>query len=507
MSIMGQEQMLQEVRSFITENKMLKRGDRIVLGVSGGADSICLLHVLGCLRSEYELTLVIVHINHGIRGDEAERDEDYVRELCGKEELPFLSFHCDVRALADREGMSEEEAGRKVRYDTFLQVCKTYGCNKIAIAHNKNDHAETVLFHLFRGSGLRGLTGIDAVRVFPGDFSDIILIRPLLGVTRSEIEAYLGREGIGYLTDSTNLTEDYSRNKIRHRILAYASGEINSRSIDHIAEAAGTLREIEDFVRGNIRRSCEALLRREEAGCRIGIRELGGEHIVIQKGIIRLILEELSGGGKDLEAKHVEAVLSLLEKESGKQVHLPGGLTARQEYGDIVIQKPAQKRTGGNYAENGLQESFQPVKIKIPGRTELLPGAKFVEAELIRRKNNQLIPKSSCTKWFDYDKIENAVEMRTRREGDYLQINASGGSKKLKDYFIDHKVPRRLRDSRLLVADGSHIMWITGGEDRMSERYKVDETTTRILVIKMFDMEEKQYGAYDKDNDNGGTDQ
>ncbi len=488
--------MIRKIKSYIEQNNMLKYGDRIVLGVSGGADSICLLHVLKCMRNEYGLSFVIVHVNHGIRGEEAERDENYVRELCRREELEYLSFCYDVRALADKEGMSEEEAGRKVRYDTFLQVCKTYGCNKIAIAHNRNDNAETVLFHLFRGANLRGLTGIDAVRSLPADFGKITLIRPLLDVTRSEIEAYLSREGITFLTDSTNLKEDYSRNKIRNKILAYAAKEINTRSIDHITEAAGALRETWDYVNYNILSRCESLAKKEGAGYRVRARELGGEHIVIQKGIIRLLLEELSGGKKDLEAKHVDAVLSLMDKQSGKQVHLPYHVAARQEYGDIIVYQTAVSAVaeGETITENGLQESILPIKIKIPGRTEIIPGIKYLETELISYKNNLHIPKSSCAKWFDYDKIENAVEARTRREGDYLQINTSGGRKKLKDYFIDHKVPRELRDRRLLIADGSHVMWIAGEEDRMSEKYKVDETTTKILLMKMFDREEKDHG-------------
>lgn len=492
----GQERMICKVKTYIEEHHMLKKGDRIVLGVSGGADSICLLHVLKYMQKEYELSLIIVHINHGIRGEEAMRDESYVRELCRREGLEYLGFHYDVRALADKEGLSEEEAGRKIRYDTFLKVCKTYGCNKIAIAHNRNDNAETVLFHLFRGSSLRGLTGIGATRVLSQDFERITLIRPLLDVTRSEIEAYLSREGIKFLTDSTNLTEDYSRNKIRNRILAYASTEINTRSVENITEAAGALREIEDYVNDNIRRRSRALVRKEGADYRMDVRELQKDHTVIQKGIIRLLLEELSGSKKDLEAKHVEAVLSLLDKQSGKQVHLPCRVAARREYGDIIIfRKGALGRPEGYFAENSLQESLLPIKINIPGRTEIIPGMIYVETELLSHKNNLQIPKSSCAKWFDYDKIENAVEARVRREGDYLQISASGGHKKLKDYFIDHKIPRQLRDSRLLIADGSHIMWIAGKEDRISEKYKVDETTSRILLMKMFGMEEKDHGA------------
>ncbi len=476
--------MIQSIKAYVEQNNMLTKGDRIVVGVSGGADSICLLHVLKQLSAEYDLCLIVVHINHGIRGAEADQDELYVRELCQLWELEYRSLSINVVELAKKERLSEEEAGRKVRYDAFFEVCEKERCNKVAIAHNRNDNAETVLFNLFRGSGILGISGIEPYRIIRQSYGDVTLIRPLLGITRTDIEEYLGRENLHYQIDSTNMSDDYSRNKIRNHILTYATKEINQQSIGNITEAAASLREIWDYLSENIRVRYDALVRQEGETYRISVKAILSEHLVLQKGILRMAMEVLAGGKKDLEAKHVDSILSLVHKQVGKQVHLPYHIIAEREYEDIKLY-----RMGLIREEDTLQEVQLPVKIKIPGRTEFIPSGMYVETKLFSYKNSDPIPKSSCAKWFDYDKIENAVEMRTRREGDYLQINEFGGRKKLKDYFIDHKVPQKERDKQLLITDGSHVMWIPGMGERMSERYKVDAATKKVLLIKLSELE------------------
>jgi tRNA(Ile)-lysidine synthase len=479
--------MLNKTLDYIKRNRMIDKGDRIVVGVSGGADSVCLLYVLLEACKQEDASLVAVHINHGIRGAEADRDEEYVKELCSHLGVEFYRFFYDVKKIAEKEGLSEEEAGRKVRYDSFLEICNVRKCNKIAIAHNKNDNAETVLFHLFRGTGIKGLSGIDPSRIINTAFGIVTVIRPLLGIERSEIEEFLYSQGIKYQVDSTNLTEDYSRNKIRSRILGYAVKEINSGAVGNINEAAGQLREIEEYIASNVAIRSQALVKQSEKVYRIGVKELQEEPIVLQKGIIRTVLENLAESRKDLEAKHVDAVLSLSEKQVGRYIHLPYDMIAEREYQEIKF-----FRDKSLLKENTELEIMAPIRIKIPGRIFLPRYKKILETELFTSKKNDPIPKSSCVKWFDYDKIENAVELRTRKEGDYIQINDLGGRKKIKDYFIDKKIPKKMRDSQILITDGSHVMWIPGVGERMSEKYKVDETTTKILLMKMFDLEENE---------------
>lgn len=482
--------MLQRIRDYIQQNHMLDQGDRIVIGVSGGADSICLLYALLDICEDYAAKLIVVHINHGLRGEEANKDEQFVMELCKSLDIEYHNFYYDVEEIAKKESLSKEDAGRKVRYQSFYHICKERKCNKLAIAHNKNDNAETVLFHLFRGSGIKGLSGIEPKRSVQIEDRNITVIRPLLCVERADIEEYLSKLGKPYRVDESNLTNEYSRNKIRNQILTYVRQEINHNAIKNITEAATQLGEICQYVSNTIEQRYHTLVRQKENGFIIPVEELNKEDIVIQKGTIKMALEKLAGHSKDLEAKHIKQVLALTEKQVGKVVHLPYGMIARRDYGDISLLRDRDE------SKLEMDKAFgqAPKELRIPGRIRLPQQQLIVEASLFSYEKNMEIPKNCCMKWFDYDKIENTLVIRTRNEGDFIQINRTGGRKKLKDYFIDHKIPREERDRILLIADGSHILWITGATDRISENYKVSEKTKNILLIKLMKAEEDKNG-------------
>lgn len=473
--------MINKVKQYIENYKMLEKGDQIIVGVSGGADSVCLFHVLLELRKEYELTLHVIHVNHGIRGEEALRDEEFVRELCRKEEVSFQAVHKDIPLLAKEGRMSVEEAGRKARYEVFNQYFLAYKCNKIAIAHNKNDTAETILFHMFRGSGLSGLTGISPVR-------DRI-IRPLLCLERREIESYLQERGISYLNDSTNFTLDYTRNKIRLKVLKEAE-DINSRAVSHIAMAGETFREIQEYIEKSAVKAAEKILvKGEENEIFLQIEELLAEDIVIQKEVVRKAFWQLSESLKDIDLFHVMSVLQLVKKQPGRQIDLPYGITAVREYNHIELKAKRELISKATEAKARADTAPQPRELLIPGVTPLFDEGKSIKTSVINYKKNMIIPQSICTKWFDYDKIKDTVLIRYRKQGDYLCIDKKGGTKKLKAFLIDEKIPRQKRDVLPLLADGSHIMWVIGS--RISEAYKVDENTRRILQIRMTEEEEK----------------
>ncbi|MBH1940740.1 tRNA lysidine(34) synthetase TilS [Mobilitalea sibirica] len=479
--------MINKVSDYLKKYHMIEKGDRLIVGVSGGADSVCLLYVLYEICKNYEAEIIVVHINHGIRGSEADQDEGFVRELCIDLGILYDSYKIDVKKIAKEDKLSEEEAGRKARYQLFYQACQKFVCNKIAIAHNRNDNAETVLFHLFRGSGIKGLTGIDASKEM-SCHQDIKIIRPLLCVSRQEIEAYLQRNNISYRIDATNLTDAYSRNKIRNQVITYVTREINSNAVEHIANAATRLSEIERFLDEHIHRCYDELVIEKDKTYSFSVEKMKNEDVVLQRGILFKIMENLNRSLKDIEAKHVEQVRSLYEKQVGKQIHLPYGMVALRGYKDIVLYKDRQELVQAR----PLNDVVIAKPIEIPGSTLMPQHQLRITTELINNGENVSICKNSCTKWFDYDKIKNAVEIRTRREGDYIQINRLGGRKKLKDYFIDHKIPKAERNNRLLIADGSHIMWIIGDGDRISEQYKVDEHTKTILLMKLIDAKENK---------------
>ncbi len=460
--------MLDKIIAYIEENELIQKKDRVVLGVSGGADSVCLFSVLLELQSRFELELFVVHVHHGIRGEEADRDEQFVKALVTEKKIPYYPIWRNIPKEAKEKGMTEEEAGRTARYEAFYDILNQVKGNKIAVAHNQNDCAETVLFQLFRGSGLKGMCGIPPKR---GE-----IVRPLLAVGRKEIEGYLAERGLKYCTDRTNLEQEYVRNKIRLAMLPMAEQEINEKAVEHIARTAQLLREVEDYIRRNVENAYEEIVSEKNGQYFMKLDALLKQDIVIQRELVKQVLTRTAGKAKDIEARHVETVLALAENQSGKKISLPYQMIAYHEYAYLILEKAAQK--------DNVKAEQKPFSCElIPDRAYQLEEAGWDICLSLEKTEGkwQEIPQNTCVKWFDYDKIENGICMRTRKNGDYFQVNAAGGTKKLKDYFIDKKIPRNERDEKMLLADGSHIIWILG--DRISEKYKITETTQTILKI------------------------
>ncbi len=446
--------------------ELVQKGDKIVVGISGGADSICLVHILLALKDELKIKIYGVHINHGIRKETAKRDEEYVREFCGKYKIPFFCFERDIPKISKQEKLSEEEAGRKIRYQCFREVLEKLDANKIAVAHHQNDQAETLVLHLCRGSGMEGLAGIRPKR------DDII--RPLLFVTRGEIEQYLSENEIFYQEDETNQDIIYARNKVRHEILPGLE-QINPRTVEHMARACEIMQETVDFLQRTVKNEFERLVEKEEDKRSILIESLRDADLFLQKQLIKNMIEDMAKAKKDISSVHIMSALSLIEKEVGKKITLPYHLEALREYEKIVIQTRKNERIVKKEEEYLLKEgeqSFPEVGFQF-----------FIEK---RAYFGEEISKKTYTKYFDYAKIKSNVVLRHRRAGDYLIINTRGEKKSLKRLLIDEKIPRQDRDNILLLADGSHIIWIVG--NRISEYYKVTDTTREILLIQAVPM-------------------
>lgn len=459
--------MVEKVRRYIEEHQMILQNDKIVIGVSGGADSVCLLFMLMEIRSVIPHSLYVVHVNHGLRGEEADRDAVFVRDLCQKYDLPFYLYEEDVSSYAREQGMSLEEAGRKVRYRIFEEVRQQTGASKIAVAHHKNDQAETVLFRLFRGSGIKGLGGIQPVR------EDII--RPLLCLERCEIEDYLKEQELFYCTDATNESDHYSRNIIRNKLLPMVEDEIQERAVSHIAETAEMMQEAERYLYCQARKEFEEVVTSEgQSGYRISVEHLKELDLVIRQYLIRIVMEKLAREWKDIGAQHVRAVLELTDKEVGKSVALPQGLQAKKDYDDIII-----------CAENQA-EQLSKVNLKIDQIpvTVNLPDGRCVDFRLEEPQKIQKIEQKTYTKQFDYDKIENGLLLRNRNINDFFYINTDMDRQTIKTYCINEKIPREKRDELVLLADGSHILWVIG--HRISEKYKITEKTKRILKVQVY---------------------
>ena len=316
--------MVEQVAKYIRQWNMIEPGDTVIAGVSGGADSVCLCCVLAELSVPMEFTLRVVHVEHGIRGEESFRDADFVQQFCGERGIACEVRSVDVPSYAREKRIGEEEAARFLRYDIFRKEAAKYLHSKIALAHHLEDNAETILFQMARGSGLDGMCGIRPVR---NDAESVTYIRPLLGVSRCEIEQELKRRGQTYCMDATNENLEYSRNHIRHRILPELK-KVNAQAVLHMNRMAEQMNEIRDYMDQQLADAYEKIVSREKADVVLHVERLRGLPHILQTRLVHNALAEAAGARQDLEAGHVEAVLGLMDKQSGRSVDLwTGGRT------------------------------------------------------------------------------------------------------------------------------------------------------------------------------------
>ena len=459
--------MLKKVRDYMREHEMTAPGDAVIVALSGGADSVCLLMVLKQLATP-EFLLRAVHVHHGIRGAEADRDEAFAQKLCESLSVPLCVAYCHVPAYAAEHGLSEEEAGRILRYQVLEKEAGKWEQElpagsrvKIALAHHRDDNAETILHHLLRGSGLTGLAGIRPVQGRR--------IRPLLCVGREEIRAYLEAGHISWCEDSTNQSPDYTRNRIRSQVLPLLKTAVNEQAEEHILQAGQIIGQADAYLRQQAEEIWqEAVCGREEDLAAIPLTAFARQPEILKTYLIRHMLDQLHPGWKDIGSRHFTAIAELAGKPVGSRLDLPGGLMARTGYETLEIVRKTERGVSVK-TESGADG-------EIHGR-QTVPE---LHMTVFSRQKDQEIPKNQYTKWFDYDKIKGTLSVRTRRTGDYL-ILPSGGSKTIARYMIDEKIPKEKREQILLLAEGSHVLWVVGF--RISEYYKIEEHTENILQV------------------------
>ncbi|MDE7285608.1 MAG: tRNA lysidine(34) synthetase TilS [Lachnospiraceae bacterium] len=464
--------MVKKVLEYVEKYRMIESGDTIVAGVSGGADSVCLLFMLLEIQKQVPFLIEVVHINHGIRQDAA-KDACFVRELCAQRGLPFHLVEEDVKERAKKHGVSQEEEGRAVRYHAFETVLGEKR-GKIAVAHNSNDRAETMLFHLFRGTGLTGAGGIRPVNEK--------IIRPLLCLRRNEIEKWLGTKGLSYCQDCTNEQDLYTRNRIRHHILTYAEQEVCQGAVANMNRAADQLLGAEEYIVRQTKMAMERCVQIKEERNKVIIRipELLKEDAYIRGRILLESVAMAAGRKKDIAAVHIKSVEALLEGEGNKEIHLPYGITVYKKYELGMIQRK-DKEKGDHLLARQEKETYEiPIPISQPVSVRI-PGLGVAEFTVFFKKDSQIIPEKTYTKWFDYDKITSSVMFSTKSPGDFLTINRQMGHKSLQDYFVNEKIPKEDRSRLYLLAEGGHVIWIPGY--RISEYYKIHKNTRTVLQV------------------------
>jgi tRNA(Ile)-lysidine synthase len=490
--------MLLKVKRYIEENRMLEAGDKIVLGVSGGADSLCLFLLFMQLQTEYHLSVFVVHVNHGIR-QEAQADGEFVKGLCEKYNVPFFLFEENVPELAKKWKMTEEAAGRKCRYRRFYQVMQEVNANKLATAHHMGDQAETLLFHLIRGSNLAGMAGIRPVSrmdTIMGELPEVegekLVIRPLLCVEKTEIEKWLGTCEAVWCQDATNADNRYARNRLRNVVLPELT-HINSQAVSHIAGFAECIagyqaffqKAVEDYTRQfvelgkNWETGSKHFLQREN--CETDRQRLLRQERVLAEGVIYEMLAKVSGQRQNLSREHVEAVYELLDNHSGKQISLPYDMEAKISYEKLVIRKSLKETV-----------AWKPVEIPVEDQRIPLPDGRNLVIKVINMDNLSLEEreklqtqaincKNNYTKLFDCDTIKGTLYVRLPEPADYFIMNDKGSKKKLSRYFIDCKIPEEQRKNSMVIAFGHEVIWLVGG--RRCENHKVNSSTRRVLSI------------------------
>ncbi len=463
----------QKVLDTIRSYRLIDEGESVLIGVSGGPDSVCLLHVLHSLVDTLHIKLYAIHINHMLRGDEAKADEDYAADICRELGVPFSVSYADVAAIAKKQGMSVEEAGRKARYSEFGRYSELIGASKIAVAHNRNDQAETVMMHIIRGTGTAGLVGMEHIR---GN-----IIRPLLNIERSDIECYCSEAGLFPRTDSSNLREDYTRNRIRLGLIPYINDQFGVNMTDSLVRLSENAAEDNRYLDAC---ACEAY---EKAA---GVKETGRVELdlgklremdpAIRSRVMKLAISHISGSSRNIGSVHYRILSDLISGGcTGSCAELPNGIRAVLSYGILRV-----------FTEGSGTVKVEPVPsfsrlIDIPGTTLVPELGAEISAEVVSADNIdkcETLGYNPLVQYFDCAGINKGINIRNRQNGDIFKPYKSNGTRKLKEFFIDIKVPREKRDSIPLVCADNEVVWVVGY--KISDKFRVTENTKSILKLE-----------------------
>ncbi len=453
--------MLDQVRKTIKRYQMLAPGDKVLVAVSGGVDSVVLLHVLTELKKELKLTLAVAHLDHGIRPESAQ-DAEFVRELAQTLQLGFYTERADVPAYAQAKKLSLEVAARQVRYQFLEKTAQAHKFKKIALGHSLNDQAETLLMRLLRGSGLEGLAGIPPVR----STQCCQYIRPLIECTREQIEAFARAQKLRWREDITNYDTTILRNKIRHKLIPILR-EYNPNLLEALGRTARLLGQAAEHLEREADRALTELVC-ERSSCELvlDLKRFIKLPPYLQALALRRAVFTLDAYS-ELEAAHIEAVLSWVSRRGEGGLSLPAGVRVLRRHNQLVI----------TTRPTPIPKRFEYL-LPVPGETVVTEiGWRF--GAVFQSRVPELEDSKALRIFLDADKIQGALVVRNRRPGD--RIHLKGGTKKLQDFFIDRKIPREARDTIPLICDENAVIWIVG--EAVNVAYRATAQTQRIIEI------------------------
>jgi tRNA(Ile)-lysidine synthase len=457
-------QTFQKVKRTLSRHQMISEGDSVIVAVSGGPDSVCLLHILHELKDELHVHLVVAHFDHGLRPAEDEGETDFVRGLARFLELPFET--AKGRLLAKRTRGSREEVARNARYSFLERVRKKHKARKIALGHNLNDQAETILMRLLRGSGPSGLTGIPPCR-------DGEIIRPLIEIERSEIEKYLRAKKLLSVTDSSNLKTDCLRNKIRLELMPLL--ETQQPRLAHLmGQTAELLRDEDDYLE----RCAEAWLKKEATRNRVNTLQLSiasflSLPVALRRRVTRKVIGKMKKDLRRISWDHIAAIQRLTQaKKPQAALTLPGGLAVKRTYDHLIFSTAGKrKRRPFHHRLDG------------PGTYDLEEIGRRLSLEPIKNRRGLSLGGSAWTAFVDAETLRFPLTLRPFKAGDRFIPFGMRGHKKLKDFFVDLKVPLEQRHSTPILCCDDTPIWVCGF--RIDDRFKVTSETKRVMKLSL----------------------
>ena len=484
-----------KVLAFVRRHDLIPRDKTAVIGVSGGADSVCLLHILANLRQELGMDLHVAHLNHQLRGADSEADAEYVSNLARSLHVPVTIDRRDVAAYKVERNCSIEEAARELRYAFLAQVAKDVGASRVAVGHTRDDQVETILMHILRGTGVTGLRGLAPCS--PLDYGNrrtpsragapsrrrgnLAVIRPLLDITREETAGYCGDHRLAPRFDSSNLSLSFFRNRLRLQLLPllrqYNPGV--DQALLRLADIAG---EDGALIEQQISLLWGKMARQQKNAVYLDKKHIAALPTALQRQLVRAAITSLIGDTRDIEATHIEAARTLLAKPAGKQVSLPHGLICHGDYDELIITKlsaiDARKARQSQLPPCPFPVLSGKLRLAVPGET-VFPGWK-VTATIMPEWREK--PASNLVACFDLGQAGRELFVRPRQAGDRFQPLGMDVPKKLYQFMVDARIPRSWRDCIPIVCSLQQIIWLAGW--RIDDRVKITEDTKEILRLE-----------------------
>ncbi len=445
---------------FIKQHELLHSKQKILLAVSGGVDSTVMLDAFSELKHEWNLKLGIAHVNHQLRGAESNADEKFVRSLAAKYECPIFVSRVPTKQRAREEGVSIQESARELRYAFFQKQRKAFGADAVATAHNADDNAETVLFNLCRGTGIAGLAGIP-VRQKEGN-----IIRPLLFAERKEIEAYARGMRISFREDSSNRSEKYSRNFLRHTIFPALKRRINPAIAQTLQHTSEIMKLCSEYVNGEVEESLQQLFHERKGEVSLNVEQLRRKHSLLQLEIFRTLLERIY---VEPSFERIAAVHSLIHAQKGTVVECGGGWVAERSASEIIFHKKNKRAAFGR-------------KLTVPGTITVNGCSLTVKEKNTPPTHFEDDPQRA---YVDAGTLKFPLTVRAWKNGDRFIPLGMNKEKKVSDFFIDQKIPLFRKRTIPIVTSGDAIVWIAGL--RLDDRFKITPRTKNALLLTIHD--------------------